>query len=91
MIAGLPVEFLVAIKKLPANEQALTYTAIWEYAEFGAEPESLFGTGEVVFILAKCWIDRERKEQQEKDERIMTAREYGKMGGRPRKNKGGEE
>lgn len=75
---GLPIEFLQAIKKLPANEQGTVHAALWEYAELGEEPAELSPMAEVIFILAKCWIDRERQMQAE-------ARENGKRGGRPKK------
>lgn len=86
---GLPIEFLHAIKKLPANEQGTVHAALWEYAELGEEPAELSPMAEVIFVLAKCWIDRERKMQAESRENDggMTARECGKLGGRPRKSK----
>lgn len=75
---GLPIEFLQSIKKLPANEQGAVHAALWEYAELGEEPAELSPMAEVIFVLAKCWIDRERQMQAE-------ARENGKRGGRPKK------
>lgn len=86
---GLPIEFLQSIKKLPANEQGAVHAALWEYAELGEEPAELSPMAGVIFVLAKCWIDRERQMQAEARENAgtMTARECGKLGGRPRKNK----
>lgn len=75
---GLPIEFLQSIKKLPANEQGAVHAALWEYAELGEEPAELSPMAGVIFVLAKCWIDRERQMQAE-------ARENGKRGGRPKK------
>ena len=78
MMFGLPIEFLQAIKKLPANEQGAVHAALWEYAEMGEEPAELSPMADVIFVLAKCWIDRERQMKAE-------ARENGKRGGRPKK------
>lgn len=75
---GLPIEFLQSIKKLPVNEQGAVHAALWEYAELGEEPAELSPMAGVIFVLAKCWIDRERQMQAE-------ARENGKRGGRPKK------
>ncbi len=97
---GLPIEFLQAIKKLPANEQVSVHTALWEYVELDNEPEEGFSPmAEVIFVLAKCWIDRDKKMKAEarengkkggrpkKGNKDMTASECGKLGGRPRKGK----
>lgn len=96
---GLPIEFLQVIKKLPANEQGTVHAALWEYAELGEEPAELSPMAEVIFVLAKCWIDRDKKMKAEarengkkggrpkKGNKDMTASECGKLGGRPRKGK----
>lgn len=72
--------FFEAIKRMPIEVQTEVYPAIIEYALDGKEPKGLTDIAQGVFILVKPNIDASiaRKENGKK---------FGKLGGRPAKNR----
>ena len=95
--------FYVTVKMLSPVEQGEVLCAVMEYSVSGKEPDGLSIVGEIVFTIAKEQIDFEREQKSEnegenskkegrlkKGNKDMTARECGKLGGRPRKGKEGD-
>lgn len=75
--------FLEAIKCMPAEVQAEIYPAIVEYALNGKEPKGLSDIAKGVFILIKPVMDANNA----RSEGGKKGKKYGKLGGRPIKNK----
>lgn len=75
--------FLEAIKCMPAEVQAEIYPVIVEYALNGKEPKGLSDIAKGVFILIKPVMDANNA----RSEGGKKGKKYGKLGGRPIKNK----
>ena len=95
--------FYATVRMLSPAEQGEILRAVMEYSVSGKEPDGLSIMGNIVFGIAKDHIDsgREKKSEDEgenskkrgwpkKGNKDMTARECGKLGGRPRKAKEGD-
>ena len=72
--------FYEAIKEIPIEEQGIVYNAIYGYALDGVMPE-LTGIAKAIFLLVKPQIDA----NNERYENGCKGAEYGKKGGRPKK------
>lgn len=84
MMFQYPAIFYTTIKKLSPAEQGEVLRAAMEYSVCGEEPEGLSLAAGIIFDIAKAQIDTENDQR-------AAGKENGKKGGRPRKNKGGEE
>lgn len=72
--------FYEAIKEIPLEQQGIVYNAIYGYALDGVEPE-LNGIAKAIFLLVKPQIDANNSRY----ENGKKGAEYGKKGGRPKK------
>ena len=72
--------FFEAIKHMPPEVQAEVYPAIVKYGLDGKEPKGLSDIAQGVFILVKPSIDASLT-------RKKNGKKYGKLGGRPKKDK----
>ena len=75
--------FYQAIQELETpEEQAAAYNALIQYSMTGEEPEGLHGGPKIIFLMARPQIDA----NNERRENGAKGAEYGKLGGRPKKN-----
>ncbi len=77
--------FLEAIKDLPDEMRLQAYDAICTYGIEEVEPE-VSGVAKAIFIMAKPQIDANQKRRRVGKANGMKGAEYGKLGGRPKKN-----
>ncbi len=68
---------------LTDQERGRLLTAVFDYAEYGTEPQTLTPTERLVFAGMRFSLDRDCNTYQEK---VATGRANGKRGGRPRKD-----
>lgn len=80
--------FLDALNELSDSDARIALNAVCAYAMDGIEPNNLKGNAKVVFIMAKPQIDRNIKRYIDGckgGEYEAKGAEFGKLGGRPRK------